>query len=1156
MNSFTNDNTLIVPIDVKALAVNDSFKSKKSRRWRMNFFQINRFANPEPDAFQGDIEEDFYDQEENQGIYLHWMVPSALREGIDDKEKNELVFKPLPNRWLIVRVYNGHVRKWLIKSDEINISNEYGSTFAYIKDNALQVSQLGMSYPIKASFDAEDSTFYSDDILKEELSSFKAQNIEFPKSLNALGFGDPQFLAYQPLVQDVFSFHDDLSTLKKANLPIDGIYNYLIAGWYSDSNDDSLIPEEDQKIDQLLESYKWNLKDVDLAAILPKLNRSLYYGKIINLNFNDSSFLKGSADTAVRVSFGHNPIDAFIALIKDKASPQLEPIINYLEAFQYGELPLLNLPGGDEDLKQEKYTKWFKPKPSNIYWVIEKESTEDIVLDLNAEMQKLLQDLNTKQFEMDTEIRNKEMLQKIFYQAWWNLNSSKYVKGSDYIALEAEIKKLKEGDLGKKIKDIQQKIEGEEKVIEGIKDKINLALTELNSDNTAESSKEKIENFKLHYHSDTSFYEMHDPSILITGVTKEEFTPEESLTCLIPSQLQTGNLGNLTDSTMPADILNKLFGHFVSEMQAGKSEWNQTWDPMFIEWEAEWFTLPFQEGEERYWNYDENGFRLEWNEQQRNQLREDARGYLISGRSFITPHNNEVLSHQLKNLMDNTEDEKKADLAQLKEFVEALTKNKFLSESLTNFNRKINMQNNHINLLPEDPDTLELIGEQYSTQPLDLAELPYALTGMQQGQFKINKLYIYDQFGQCLIHVGAGGTFGEEHFDPVKDVAMNVVQEKAIQNLNPDRFVEIKPHISEYARLNFNFVDSKDTAKLLHRDLDTNPICGWVIHNHLDRELILFDNEGNFLNEIKFSKEKNSVEIFPKELVQTDNAFFNAFINRIPTDAEGYEYFLTTIDETLWNIDPTLQMQSAQLAVWMGKPLAVVRTKLLFEQYGSSDELLPAEVLPFANNINPLYLKQKQLQFKEYEFDVKIGNAQRLKDGLIGYFNDNLDDKIFYSISAPDGDSRFIKKIGETNYLKMKFEVPAEITLLMDPMAEVTANCGILPATKLTLPHEFVHRALKNMKLEFRFHSLLTVPERAVKEGEKDRFGISTPALSKGDWEWVEQFINENGEGVESTFGIVDVPRNANMDYISGVLRDGRLKVGDVLEDGKDVGEG
>ena len=80
-------NSLIVPIRLDALAANSRFTGKPVRRWRMNYFQLLRQNNPEPSPFAGEIEEAFFDKSANWGVYLHWIVPEALRKGVQEGEE-------------------------------------------------------------------------------------------------------------------------------------------------------------------------------------------------------------------------------------------------------------------------------------------------------------------------------------------------------------------------------------------------------------------------------------------------------------------------------------------------------------------------------------------------------------------------------------------------------------------------------------------------------------------------------------------------------------------------------------------------------------------------------------------------------------------------------------------------------------------------------------------------------------------------------------------------------------------------------------------------------------------------------------------------------------------------------------------------------------
>src|ERR1044071_6620725 len=116
---------LIVPIEVQAMVLNSP--NVNFTRATMSYDSLDNFQSPSPGPFQkGDV--DFAKHAQggiyvNHGIYLRWVLPNALRHGTTN-DKNDIAFPPVPDRWLVARLYRPagskaapELKAWVVESN-------------------------------------------------------------------------------------------------------------------------------------------------------------------------------------------------------------------------------------------------------------------------------------------------------------------------------------------------------------------------------------------------------------------------------------------------------------------------------------------------------------------------------------------------------------------------------------------------------------------------------------------------------------------------------------------------------------------------------------------------------------------------------------------------------------------------------------------------------------------------------------------------------------------------------------------------------------------------------------------------------------------------------------------------------------------------------
>lgn len=443
---------LFAPMELNALLVNQQVLGKPFRRWRQQYTQLNVYTSPIPAAFQGEIDANFSSNDANRGVYLHWQVPKSLRQGLAQNATSTPVFPFLPNRWLVVRYFGtGDARKmkaWVLESDCPNddVVNRTIDSSPYLMDPDILTLWAQSQSPARKAVAQETvpsgqpqpNTVYNVLLGKVfDLATWTEQGIS-QQFLTAMAPGNTEFAAYQPMVANIYSFHDrvqdDPDVVEGSPL------SYLVAGWYSVPGADPLggFPDggAQEDFDQLLASLRWQAADGSGTA-----NALITHGLTYNLVWQNTA----APDTQIQdttnlhVAIGNNALDAFQNMVNqqlaDQASgdPTLQQLLDslpdaahLLEAFSYDMVYLLDDPGGTVALQNAIRTQWFQPLPGGIRWTVVDEN--DTALDAQgaaaiaaeaAQEAPWLNQLNADQANYDTLASQLQRAQRDLFGLWW-----------------------------------------------------------------------------------------------------------------------------------------------------------------------------------------------------------------------------------------------------------------------------------------------------------------------------------------------------------------------------------------------------------------------------------------------------------------------------------------------------------------------------------------------------------------------------------------------------------------------------------------------------------------------------------------------------------------------------------------------------------------
>jgi hypothetical protein len=473
-------------------------------------------------------------------------------------------------------------------------------------------------------------------------------------------------------------------------------------------------------------------------------------------------------------------------------------------------------------------------------------------------------------------------------------------------------------------------------------------------------------------------------------------------------------------------------------------------------------------------------------------------------------------------------------LAQIDEWINSVYGWNFLAQELTGFNDLLALRDTRAFRRPTSADQLggyplaALTGYgdgvvpasltlpqsslgQVNSAPLLPNGVPPTFHGTREGAFYFTDFLLYDRFGRVLSVIQSGtssGLFDYRNFPVQRDAALQP-DEPLVTNVAS--VLQLPPRLLQRARLDMRLLAAQDDAKVFEVDPGVVPISGWVLPNHLDGSISLFAPDGTALGEYRlFTQDDGSKagawQPPPHSTVTLDEIATLAPHLRAMIDSSALAHeanflaFLAAIDTTLWTIDPLGDRADQNLSVLVGRPLALLRTRLQFQLEGDpiSDTGWAATFTPPSPDV------------LTDAFSIRLGDQATRQDGVIGYFAGS-DYDVFNGVAAPQDGQSYVQQIGTGNFLQLGFAAGTYeyVTLLADPRAAAHATTGILPVKQLDVPQEFVESALAAMEISFRLGPVLSTVGPAPVQGSTPppyptAITYPLPAEQNGSWSWWE----------------------------------------------------
>ena len=360
---------------------------------------------------------------------------------------------------------------------------------------------------------------------------------------------------------------------------------------------------------------------------------------------------------------------------------------------------------------------------------------------------------------------------------------------------------------------------------------------------------------------------------------------------------------------------------------------------------------------------------------------------------------------------------------------------------------------------------------------------------IRTGAFRLVELRLVDSFGQ------------------IKDIdTSNVIQPEHMVIDTARELLTLSPRITQPGRLNFRWLSADQGEQETNDHPATTPICGWLLPDNLDGSLAIYDNQGIALGMI-YQIETEQPPIWqpapgddtPTRVEDISNPHLQQMVNYILSRGGGFlANFLATLDNALENIDPENFEQHIDMALLIGRPIALVRATVSLGVQG-----LPATHQGWHQFRQDMRRNTRETNaFEHVQFPIRIGEYQQFNDGLVGYWKEEAsqgyEDNIFYapqSNSVPDDNIR-THADGSIVLLRALDDAPLTLSILMDPRGSVHATAGIVPCKEITIPPDQYTDALSAIQITFFTAPIL---------GDSGQVELALPAEAGYRWSWLQR---------------------------------------------------
>ena len=217
-----------------------------------------------------------------EGVHLHFILPSAFRHGTKDKNTNSIQYPRVPDKFIVTRMFVDKNTNEIVHDCNIvdsafisvnNNSDEPKTTIPYMVKNEKikRYRYLGRNYSGFVKPSSDENSYLED-------------------GLYAVGPGDPLFNVYYLNCRSVFGYYDNLKDDKifdkeKGSFKTDSV-TYSVIGYYSNAENDPFNKVTDTKtMEEVLAKYNFTIQNEDAPDKDECIcNSCLLFGEVCNIN--------------------------------------------------------------------------------------------------------------------------------------------------------------------------------------------------------------------------------------------------------------------------------------------------------------------------------------------------------------------------------------------------------------------------------------------------------------------------------------------------------------------------------------------------------------------------------------------------------------------------------------------------------------------------------------------------------------------------------------------------------------------------------------------------------------------------------------------------------------------------------------------------------
>jgi hypothetical protein len=1125
--------TLVVPVDIAALCVGIDDAQQATGRFAGATAVYTHQATNEHNAYLGDNVTRPYSfppwDQLQQGVHLHWALPDALTRG--GGPGAELEFPPVPNRWLVTRIeMTGGAavsRSWLIESDALSAARPPAPVSAVTlpvrqdTPRAPDYAFLGRSYPVSDGWSGEPAP--AGPRITEAAGT----------PLNAVCNGEVGFAAYYPSCRGVFGFRDALEDLSPPAADPAQL-TYAVTGWYADPAQDPVRSGATPA--QAQEALGWTFEP---AAQPP--SRSVYSGVLEGISWSPQrAYILGQPvqrPVEVGAAIGNTASEALAAYFMARDHPG-EPLFEtMLDAFASGLLETFKQPEPDglATILERLHAQRFGGSQAGTVFSIVAAGAEGPesgqLTGLPEPLADDLERLNLARQLADQYGFHADWYRWQLFADWYRIfmtsdptravavamqrygnweTLARRRDGAGVAAAEQEravIAQLGEGDMELRAGPAEGFAEPAEPVVV-------ISSPDLR--------------FPVRYGGDGRFSEdgyliCRTGDRLLTAVTAggTAVTAASMTGVTVPAALPGAGL--LTDLCREAcllwpALLARLTGVAADALRdafslalEGKPQGTCTlagappspvevswWEagrfmPVFATWTVQYLPLqPTRSGQ--------TSLRYEPPVVTANFTIDVSAGgamrYTPSGRpgtirinpasgSFpqaytgdanLSPTPAQALATALEEYLADHPD------ATLRAVLEELTSGAgFLTLPLNGLAEALRMQQFGVQLQVKVPTTSPFGDLTTEIAPI-IGDAPMAGGPDFNGYF--NPLRAgYLRLGLTLVDV-----FGQKREVTIPTLTCSNSMTAAEDGKTVPSVAYLEPRIAQPSRLVFRWLAAEAGAEEMTGNPAVSPVCGWLLPNYVDGSLAIYDPQGRPLGTLYRIHDGPAAPVGwqsapgDAKTIDQDLATVMAYTNprlrdvalALSASSETFAAMWRLLDTVGETIQPGPLPTDSSLAVLAGRPVAVVQAALRLELQGAAMLNLGWDVEGTDTDSGLAGVR----------FPVVLGDTDRLRDGLIGYFKQTApgqgyDMSTFYSQGADPGAVSGIARPAQENIcvtpvppVTLDGAVPSDlerytqrVLMLVDPLAQVHATTGALPSAALDLTAGLAQASLSTLSV-------------------------------------------------------------------------------------------